>query len=86
MLQETKLPEWFFPSTTESELVFLMHSLFPAYLNGCRCLGGFLHVDVDEQMRQSMVQLHDQNKDILMVLRDIQVNIQSIQVSGVVKR
>jgi hypothetical protein len=83
MLQETNLPDWFFPSTTESELVFLMHSLFPAYLNGCRCLGGFLHVDVDEQMRQSMVQLHDQNKDILMVLRDIQVNIQSIQVSGV---
>lgn len=80
MLQETKLPEWFFPTTTEHELVFLMHSLFPAFLNGCRCLGGFLYVDVDEQNRQTIIQLQEQNKDILMVLRDIQVNIQSIQV------
>ena len=75
------LPEWVFPYTTEHELVLIMHSLFPAYLNGCRCLGGFLYVDMDEQNRKMVEAISEQNKDILMVLRDIQVNIQSIQVS-----
>lgn len=78
------LPEWFFPYTTEHELVLIMHSLFPAYLNGCRCLGGFLYVDVDEQNRKMVEAISEQNKDILMVLRDIQVNIQSIQVRALV--
>ena len=74
------LPDWLFPAATEHELVLVMHSLFPAYLNGCRCLGGFLYVDVDEQNRKAIEALGEQNKDILMVLRDIQVNLQSIQV------
>jgi hypothetical protein len=74
------LPDWFLPKTTEHELVLVMHSLFPAYLNGCRCLGGFLYVDVDEQMRQRLDAVSEQNKDILMVLRDIQVNMQGLQV------
>lgn len=74
------LPDWLLPSATEHELVLVMHSLFPAYLNGCRCLGGFLYVDVDEQNRKAIEALSEQNKDILMVLRDIQVNLQSIQV------
>lgn len=39
-----------------------MHSLFPAYLNGCRVLGGFLYVDVDEQARQNILALQEQNK------------------------
>lgn len=80
MLQETKLPGWLLPAWTEHEFVFLMHSLFPAFMNGCRCLGGFLYVDFDEQARQKMEHLDAQNKDILLVLRDIQVNIQSIAV------
>jgi DnaJ-domain-containing protein 1 len=80
MLQETKLPSWLLPMWTEHEFVFLMRSLFPAFMNGCRCLCGFLYVDVDEQARQKMEHLEAQNKDILMVLRDIQVNMQSIQV------
>lgn len=80
MLQETKLPTWFLATWTEHEFVFLMHSLFPAFMNGCRCLCGFLYVDVEEQARQKLEQLDAQNKDILLVLRDIQVNMQSIAV------
>jgi hypothetical protein len=60
-VQETKLPEWFLPQYTEHQLVWLMHSLFPAFLNGCRCLGGFLYVDVEEQTRQALKHVHEQN-------------------------
>lgn len=71
MLQEVALPDWFLPQSTEHELVLLMHSLFPAYLNGCRCIGGYLYVDLDEQTRQLLLALHEQNKDILVALREV---------------
>ncbi|KAH8045373.1 hypothetical protein JL722_14268 [Aureococcus anophagefferens] len=48
LLKELTLPDWFLPQTTEHELVMLGHNLFPAYLNGCRCIGAYLFVDLDE--------------------------------------
>jgi len=47
-LQDVKLPDWFLPTVTEHEVVWLLHSLFPAFMNGCRSIGSFFYVDVDE--------------------------------------
>ena len=33
-------------------LVMLGHNLFPAYLNGCRCIGAYLYVDLEEHTRR----------------------------------
>jgi len=77
MLQKGAMPTWFLPKFTEAEMVWLMHTLFPAFMNGCRCLGGFLYVDLEEQTRTLLLALQEQNKDVLMVLRDIQISIQS---------
>ena len=57
VLQEVKLPDWFFPTVTEHEMVLLMHSLFPAFMNGCRCIGSFYYVDVDELTRKTLESL-----------------------------
>jgi len=78
--QETgsSLPSWFFPQTTEYEIIWLLHSLFPAYMNGCRTLGGYLYVDIEAQTRQLLIALQEQNKDILLVLRDVQINVQNV--------
>merc|ERR1712232_750889 len=46
--------------------------LFPAFMNVCRSMGAYLFVDLDEQ-----------NKDILLVLRDVQIGVQTIQTHGV---
>lgn len=75
MLQELKLPGWFLPKTTEHEIVLLMHNLFPAFMNGCRCLGGYLYVDLDEQQRQLLIALHEQNKETQKTLREIQAAV-----------
>jgi hypothetical protein len=80
--QKNPLPEWLFPTLTENEVIWLLHSLFPAFLNGCRSLGSYLYVDLDAQARQLLLALQDQNKDILLVLRDVQISIQSLQVNG----
>jgi len=76
------IPTWLFPTMTEYEVVWLMHSLFPAFMNGCRSLGAYLFVDLDAQTRQLLLALQDQNKDILLVLREVQIGVQTIQTTG----
>mmetsp|Transcript_11797 Transcript_11797/g.25494 ORF Transcript_11797/g.25494 Transcript_11797/m.25494 type:complete len:357 (+) Transcript_11797:106-1176(+) len=75
-------PSWFFPQNTEYEAVWLMHTLFPALMNGCRSIGGYLYVDLEAQTRQLLTGLLEQNKDILLVLRDVQIGVQNVQANG----
>lgn len=77
--QSNPLPVAIFPRTVEFEAVWLMHTLFPAFMNGCRSMGSYLYVDVDEQGRKLLLALQEQNKDILLVLRDVQINVQTMQ-------
>jgi hypothetical protein len=76
------LPTWLFPQMTEYEAVWLLHSLFPAFMNGCRSLGAFLYIDLDAQTRQLLLALQEQNKDILLVLREVQIGVQTLQMNG----
>lgn len=80
--QTNPLPASLFPTWTEHECVWLLHSLFPAYMNGCRSLGSYLYVDLDKQTRGLLLALQEQNKDILLVLRDVQIGVQSVQANG----
>ena len=83
MIKCIPLPSSVFPTWTEYEAVWLLHSLFPAFMNGCRSLGSYLFVDLDKQTRQLLLALQEQNKDILLVLRDVQICTQNIQANGV---
>jgi hypothetical protein len=80
--QSNPIPSWMFPTLTEADLVRIMHSLFPAFMNGCRSMGAYLFVDMDLQLRQLLLALQEQNKDVLMVLRDVQIGVQTIQATG----
>lgn len=80
--QTNPLPAWLFPRMTEHEVIWLLHSLFPAFMNGCRSLGAFLFVDLDGQTRQLLLALQEQNKDILLVLREVQIGVQNVQTHG----
>ena len=81
--QTNPIPSYLFPTLTENDLVKIMHSLFPAFMNGCRSMGSYLYVDLDAQLRQLLLALQEQNKDVLMVLRDIQIGVHNVQQSGV---
>jgi hypothetical protein len=76
------IPPWVSPTLTENDLVRIMHSLFPAFMNGCRSLGSFLFVDMDAQLRLLLLALQEQNKDVLLVLRDVQIGVTNIQANG----
>jgi hypothetical protein len=80
--QDNPIPSWMFPTVTENDLVRIMHSLFPAFMNGCRSMGAYLFVDMDAQLRYLLMALQEQNKDVLLVLRDVQIGVQNIQATG----
>jgi len=80
--QSNPFPEWLFPTLTEHDAVWLMKSIFPAFMNGCRSLGAYLYVDLDAQTRHLLLALQEQNKDILLVLREVQIGVQTIQTHG----
>jgi hypothetical protein len=80
--QKNPIPEWLAPTFTEFDIVWLMHSLFPAFMNGCRSLGSYLYIDLEQQTRQFLLALSEQNKDILLVLREIQIGVQTLQMHG----
>jgi len=78
------IPVSAFPRTVEFEYVWLLHALFPAFMNGCRSMGSYLYVDLDDQARRLLLALQEQNKDILLVLRDVQINVQTLQSNSAV--
>jgi hypothetical protein len=80
--QTNPLPTWLFPTSTEHDVVWLMHSLFPAFMNGCRSLGAYLYVDLEAQTRMLLLALQEQGKDILLVLRDVQISVSNIQTTA----
>ena len=80
--QGSPFPSWFMPQNTEYEAVWLLHTLFPALMNGCRSIGSYLYVDLEAQTRQLLLALQEQNKDILLVLRDVQIGVQHVQANG----
>merc|ERR1712137_212217 len=80
--QTNPFPVWLMPTTTEYDFMWLLKSLFPAFLNGCRSMGSYLYVDLEAQTRKLLLALQEQNKDVLLVLRDIQIGVQTIQQHG----
>jgi hypothetical protein len=45
VVQEVPLPRWFMPHHSAHEVVSTMHKLFPAFMNGCRCISTAFYVD-----------------------------------------
>jgi len=45
VLQEASLPSWFLPDTTPNDIVSVLHRLYPAFMNGGRCISGAFYVD-----------------------------------------
>lgn len=73
-----KLPEWLFPYTTEYEFIALMHTLFPAFMNGCRSIGGHLYVDMEKKTKETLLQLIESNKNFNAQLREMNLKLRDL--------
>lgn len=43
--QEVPLPDWLLPYNTAHDVISVLHRLFPAFMNGCRCIIGAFYID-----------------------------------------
>lgn len=50
ILEEVKLPFWLFPYLSSFDLVTVAKRMFPAFMNGCRCISSSYHVDRKEKL------------------------------------
>lgn len=66
IVHEHSLPSWFFPSNSSYDVIQGMHRLFPAFMNGCRCLTGAFHQDRKAARVASLEFISNATKDITM--------------------
>ena len=58
VLEEHKIPSWITSVYTSNDVMTWLHRLFPAFLNGCRCILGAFVVDRRVVMVDKLESLH----------------------------
>ena len=76
VVKEVPLPIWFLPQRTPFEVVGVFRRLFPAFMNGCRCITGAFHIDHKKNREAALDALTTSTKALSMRLA---VVVQSVQ-------
>ena len=77
ILEEVPVPVWFFPNNTSYEMVKLIQRLFPAFMNGMRCICGAFHVDEKAKLEQHLEELQSSSKQCTLSMMEVSDNITS---------
>lgn len=64
ILKEVEFPAWLFPYTTAHEFINTIHRLFPAFMNGCRCITGAFYQDRKALREKALDELVSQSADM----------------------
>jgi hypothetical protein len=64
VLEQVELPLWLLPYHTTHNVVSLLHRLFPAYMNGCRCIIGAFVVDRKARMIETLQELSEATRTV----------------------
>jgi hypothetical protein len=64
VIQEVALPDWFLPQHTPHDVVTTLHRLFPAFMNGCRCVISAFYVDRKAARVEAMEALAASTRDV----------------------
>ena len=81
-LTESTLPNWMPNTLTEFELIRYMHSFFPAFLAGFRCLSEYLYVDIDQTSLQALQLLTENQEAMTNLLIELQSLIKQHEAKG----
>lgn len=76
IVKEAPLPLWFLPQRTSFEIIGVFRRLFPAFMNGCRCITGAFHIDHKKNREDALDALTTATKALSMRLA---VVVQSVQ-------
>jgi len=59
VLHEYKIPTWFMSTNTSHDVILWLHRLFPAFMNGCRCVIGSLASDRKTMYVEALSEMSD---------------------------
>ncbi len=76
------LPSWVLPTLPHYDIVQIMHSIYPAFLNGCRLVSSAIFVDIEVQIRAMLVQLLKGHSMLILQLRTIEMEIGKLRNNG----
>lgn len=76
-LTETTMPEWasLNKRSTEYELIYMLHSIFPGLIIGFRCLSEYLYVDVNSSSILVLEDVFQQQENLHSLLQDVQTTL-----------
>lgn len=64
ILEHVKIPVWLLSRNTSFDVVSLLHRLYPAFMNGCRCIVGAFVIDHKNRRLEALQDLSDSIKSI----------------------
>ena len=59
ILEHVKIPVWLLSRNTSYDVVSLLHRLYPAFMNGCRCIVGAFVIDHKNRRVEALQDLSD---------------------------
>lgn len=64
ILEQVKIPVWLLSRNTSYDVVSLLHRLYPAFMNGCRCIVGAFVIDHKNRRIEALTELGDSIRSI----------------------
>ena len=82
ILEEVSLPMWFFPYNTSYEIVSMAKRIFPAFMNGTRCIFSAFYEDTKAVRVIHLTELTTAMKMTTLKLSSVMKNLLSTQALG----
>jgi hypothetical protein len=64
ILEQVKIPVWLLSHNSSFDVVSLLHRLYPAFMNGCRCIVGAFVIDHKSRRIEALQELNDSVKSV----------------------
>jgi hypothetical protein len=64
ILEQVKIPVWLLSHNSSFDVVSLLHRLYPAFMNGCRCIVGAFVIDYKSRRIEALQELNDSVKSV----------------------
>eukprot|EP01038_Epipyxis_sp_PR26KG_P015673 gene15673-21199_t len=82
VVKEIDLPSWILPYHAPSDIVSTLHRLFPAFMNGCRCITGAYYIDRKAVIVLELEALANSTREANLILGSVCQSVQDITSSN----
>ena len=74
-----KLPDTMFSQMTSAEMIKIMHSMYPLFLNGAQCIGQFLYLNLELDNIGLSIELLKADRALALGIRNLHADVLQLQ-------